>query len=136
MLHCHSIAQCKSWARLPNSIVVTYAFEFDAHPTEDNLLTMFSNLLFSFSNTCFLLKKLFSWLCYRDERPPNLTRSANSSTNRWVPPSNTTRDGPKLKDKNDQIFRKVRGCVCFIFLIDIGSNTILNHQIYFKVYAL
>ncbi|XP_012944047.1 eukaryotic translation initiation factor 4 gamma 2 [Aplysia californica] len=49
----------------------------------------------------------------RDERPPTLKSgsgvTASSANNRWVPPSSAPRDGVKPKDKNDQIFRRVRG---------------------------
>ncbi|CAG5124674.1 unnamed protein product, partial [Candidula unifasciata] len=49
----------------------------------------------------------------RDERPPTLQSSSGASSQtantRWIPPSTQPRDGPKLKDKNDNIFRRVRG---------------------------
>ncbi|XP_059161943.1 eukaryotic translation initiation factor 4 gamma 2-like [Physella acuta] len=49
----------------------------------------------------------------RDERPPTLKSGSGASSpipnNRWVPPSSGPRDGVKPKDKNDQIFRRVRG---------------------------
>ncbi|KAK6973350.1 eukaryotic translation initiation factor 4 gamma 2 [Biomphalaria glabrata] len=48
----------------------------------------------------------------RDERPPTLKSSSGASSpipnNRWVPPSSAPRD-VKSQDKNDQIFRRVRG---------------------------
>jgi len=49
----------------------------------------------------------------RDERPPTLKSgsgvTASNLNNRWVPPSSIPRDGQKPRDKNDQIFRRVRG---------------------------
>lgn len=48
----------------------------------------------------------------RDERPPSLKSGSGVNTSnqqsRWVAPGNT-RDGVKPRDKNDQIFRRVRG---------------------------
>ena len=58
---------------------------------------------------------LYIFIFYRDERPPTLRSGSGGSSpipsNRWVPPSTITKDGVKGRDKNDQIFRRVRGCV-------------------------
>lgn len=49
----------------------------------------------------------------RDERPPTLKSSSgvttSNSSSRWVPPSSIPRDGVKPRDKNDRVFRRVRG---------------------------
>ena len=58
----------------------------------------------------------------RDERPPQSSSpggAVNTAANRrWIPPSTNKRDAlkPIFNDRNDAIFRKVRGLSAFYVL--------------------
>ncbi len=60
-----------------------------------------------------LSSDLICFLLYcRDERPPTLSGPGAQTpvgTKRWIPPSSVKRDVPTPDDKNDVVFRKVRG---------------------------
>lgn len=77
--------------------------------------TQFKILCFKFSVTSL---NLLLCMC-RDEPPrPDAASVGCSATRRWVPPSSIKRDATSPHEKNDQVFRRVRGWVHTSCLID------------------